>query len=618
MAKESNAPQGAAKKPALDTPTRVGEPAALQKNKSPMPKNSPTNPAVGKTTAEPIEIDGKIVRTDSPAIDGATQAFGEDTIASNPPPKQPANLAATQALGQETIAPESPEGSDMSSTPTSKSGDEQGSAPAGAVKGATILGDFKLLKKIGQGGMGAVYKAQQVSTNRVVAVKVLAKELSGKDSYVQRFQRESRVMKELDHPNVLGCIEFGEARGFHYIAMEFVEGGSVEAWFKKLGRFSVGDALHIILKTAEGLKHAHEKNMIHRDIKPDNILLTKDGVVKVADLGLAKDTEEDTSLTKTGAGAGTPIYMAPEQARDVKHVDARVDIYAMGVMLYHFLTGKPPFKGATLVELISAKDIGKFDPIRKYNDEVPSKLDLIVDKMIAKDLKLRYASCDEVINALTPLGLANEELSFMTSAEEEPTAPATKTKRIVKPVTDTPAPAAKASPKTSMGTAAKATSKTSIGATAKGSAAKTNVPEEVEEAEHDVWYWKLVTQEGKSTTKKVTTDQIRVLIKSGHLEQTAEVSKTEKTGFRAAATFQEFQGAFKTRETATKANTKGQKYRDQYKEIEAADARRRRWGWLTRRFKGVGGMLLGLLWIVLILALVGAAGYVGWTYFLRP
>src|SRR5205823_1081593 len=157
-------------------------------------------------------------------------------------------------------------------------------------------------------------------------------------------------------------------------------------WLKKLGRFSVGDALHIILKTAEGLKHAHEKSMIHRDIKPDNILLTKDGVVKVADLGLAKDTEEDTSLTKTGAGAGTPIYMAPEQARDVKHVDARVDIYAMGVMLYVFLTGRPPFQGTTLVELISAKDIGKFDSIRKHNDDVPPKLDLIVDKMIAKDL----------------------------------------------------------------------------------------------------------------------------------------------------------------------------------------------------------------------------------------
>ena len=221
-------------------------------------------------------------------------------------------------------------------------------------------------------------------------------------------------MIKLDHPNVIRAFDFDldKEKNLHYLAIEFVEGGSIENWLKKLGRFSVGDALHIVLKAAAGLHHAHEKSLIHRDVKPDNLLLSKDGTVKVADLGLAKDTEEDTSLTKTGAGAGTPIYMAPEQARDVKHVDCRADIYALGVMLYVFLTGQPPFAGNTLVELISAKEKGKFDPMRKHNDEVPSKLDLIVDKMIAKDPKNRYASCQEVIDEIEPLGLATRTVKL--------------------------------------------------------------------------------------------------------------------------------------------------------------------------------------------------------------
>ena len=157
--------------------------------------------------------------------------------------------------------------------------------------------------------------------------------------------REARVMQKLDHPHVLACIDVGNQKAYHYLAMDYLEGGSVEDWLKKMTRFQLGDALHIILKTAEGLRHAHENSMIHRDIKPDNILLTKDGIVKIADLGLAKETDDNQSLTKTGTGAGTPIYMAPEQARDVKHVDARTDIYALGVMLYVFLTGRPPFNG---------------------------------------------------------------------------------------------------------------------------------------------------------------------------------------------------------------------------------------------------------------------------------
>src|SRR5207253_9210059 len=126
---------------------------------------------------------------------------------------------------------------------------------------------------------------------------------------------------------------------------------------------------------ARALGHAHEMDLIHRDIKPDNILLTSKGVVKVADLGLAKATSEDMGLTKTGTGAGTPLYMSPEQCRDVKRVDGRADIYSLGCMLYYFLTGEVPFKGETVVELYEAKEKGKFPPARQCNDEVPEHLD---------------------------------------------------------------------------------------------------------------------------------------------------------------------------------------------------------------------------------------------------
>jgi serine/threonine-protein kinase len=387
-----------------------------------------------------------------------------------------------------------------------------------------------------------------------------------------------------------------------------------------MGRFSIGDALHVVMKTCEALQHAHEKSIIHRDVKPDNILLTAEGTIKVADLGLAKDTDEDVSLTKTGAGAGTPVYMAPEQARDVKRVDARVDIYAVGVMMYVLLTGRPPFEGTTLVELIAAKEKGKFDPMRRHNDEVPSKLDLIVDKMISKDPKQRYASCQEVIEELEPLGLHAEHLSFF-APETNATMPALNDES-----TDEPA-----EPKTPTKIANKAAGKTKgpgkLAAKTAGPgkmAAKTIAPTnqaqvtqiEEDEIEHDVWYWNMVTPEGKIVTKKLNTEQIRALIKAGHLDQKAEISKTKNAGFRLAATFMEFQGAFKARETATKANIKGKNYKSQLADIEKEYDRKKRWGWLGRMFKGIGGTIFGLLWIAIILGIMAVGGYFGYMHFI--
>src|SRR5262249_4732620 len=151
-----------------------------------------------------------------------------------------------------------------------------------------VLGEFEVQKKLGQGGMGFVFKARQTSLDREVALKVLARHLADNKEYVARFYREAKVMAKLDHENIIRCFSVGESHGLHYMAMEYVDGGSLQNWLDKLGKFSVGDAVHATLAVARGLQHAHDQNLVHRDVKPDNALITKKGQIKVADLGLAK------------------------------------------------------------------------------------------------------------------------------------------------------------------------------------------------------------------------------------------------------------------------------------------------------------------------------------------
>ena len=247
------------------------------------------------------------------------------------------------------------------------------------------LGDFELKKRLGKGGMGEVFLARQISLDRMVALKTLSKELAKKGDFVARFEREARSMAKIDHPNVVKIYAVDSFKGIHFAAIEYIDGKSVQNWLDHLGRLSIADAVYIAIVSAEALKHAHSQNMVHRDIKPDNILITQKGVVKVADFGLAKAMDEDVSMTQSGTGLGTPLYMAPEQARNAKHVDERVDIYALGATLYHLLTGKLPFMASTALELILAKEKGTYPTARSLRSEIPERLDLIIDKMMAKD-----------------------------------------------------------------------------------------------------------------------------------------------------------------------------------------------------------------------------------------
>jgi len=467
---------------------------------------------------------------------------------------------------------------------------EEGQAPvvAAAAPKATTLGDFRLMKKLGQGGMGAVFKAQQLSLDREVAVKVLSKELSSKPAFVKRFQREAKVMAKLDHPNILRCYGAGSAQGYHFIAIEYVEGGSLEDWLKKLKKFSLGDSLHALITVARALEHAHELTMVHRDIKPDNILLTKKGIIKVADLGLAKAQDDDMQLTKTGTGAGTPIYMAPEQARDAKHVDHRTDIYALGCMLYVFLTGEAPFKGETLVELIEAKEKGKFKPMRQFDASIPERLDLIVDKMLAKKPELRYASCTDLADELEALGLENSSLSFF--GEVAPT----KTNRPGPskiPQSKPPMPAPK---RTAKPTAAPQEDEEV------DAEAKTTVDE-------NVWYVQFTSPAGKTITKKVATEELERLIKSDSIDAKAKVSRQADSGFRLVGTVREFADLFRTKQVRAKSDAGAGRFKSLVDKYDKQDQSRRFW-------RNLRNKVVPIIFWTILLGVLGAGAFFGYRY----
>jgi serine/threonine-protein kinase len=370
--------------------------------------------------------------------------------------------------------------------------------------------------------------------------------------------------------------------------MEYVEGGSIQDWLNKLGKFSLGDSLYLALICARALQHAHELNVIHRDIKPDNILLTKKGVVKVADLGLGKALDDDLGLTKTGTGAGTPLYMAPEQARDAKHIDGRTDIYALGVMLYHFLTGELPFKGETLVEMIESKEKGKFSPARKFNGEVPERLDLILDKMLVPKPEQRYQSCAELILDLESLAMANERLSFI----EPPPGPPSKTSQPPLP------------------------KRVNVVRSALGSSAPPAKTVSAPAAD-EYWFASFTGADGKAVTRKLTFMQLQALVKNSSLDANTQVSRTLKGGYRSLGTYPEFQGIVKAGRTKEKAERKAEKFKALYEKIDKQEKSRLRWRWFHNLVLRTGGFLGFILWLTIIAA-VGVGLYFAATQWIIP
>jgi serine/threonine protein kinase len=276
------------------------------------------------------------------------------------------------------------------------------------------LGGYRLLRKLGEGGMGTVYLAYSEAENQQVALKVLSETLAANPSYVERFYREARNGALLNHANIVRNLAVGQDpdTGLHYLVLEYVDGPSAHQLLDQLGRLPIPDAVHIALDMARALEHAHSRNIIHRDIKPDNILLSRSGLAKLADLGLAKRTDEASSLTATRQGFGTPYYMPYEQALNAKYADGRSDIYALGATLYHLLTGEVPFPGSSPLEILQKKEIGLFPPASSLNPDVPPALDQILNRMMARDPEQRYQTASELIIDLERCGLAPALPSF--------------------------------------------------------------------------------------------------------------------------------------------------------------------------------------------------------------
>ena len=281
-----------------------------------------------------------------------------------------------------------------------------------ARRGAKILAGFEVLEKVGQGAMGVVFKARQIALDRIVALKVLSPKLARDASFKERFLREARFSAKLNHLNVISGIDCGEEHGYLYFAMEFVHGRTTGEMLKERGRLSVEDAVKIVRQVADALQYAHSFNLVHRDVKPDNVMVDADGTAKLCDLGLAtlKRTERgerwgdrdddngdgDGSATKAGRVVGTPFYLSPEQAKGAENIDCRCDIYSLGATLYHYLAGRPPFEGRSR-EVMRQHVKSEAPSICELNAEVPVVLGQILSKMMAKDPAERYADPEELI-----------------------------------------------------------------------------------------------------------------------------------------------------------------------------------------------------------------------------
>ena len=287
----------------------------------------------------------------------------------------------------------------------------------GSKGGATQVANYKITTKIGQGAMGSIYKAVQVSMDRIVALKVLAPRYATNDRFRERFLREARAVAKLNHPNIIQGIDVGESNGVYYFAMEYIDGPTVGELLKRGGALDEKRALNIVMQITRALNHAFQHGIIHRDIKPDNIMLTRDGVAKLCDLGLAKvASEEGPESTRPGASMGTPYYISPEQARGEPDVDTRSDIYSLGATFYHCAVGQVPYPGDSAAVVISMHLTEPLTPPRQRNPLVTQPMEYIIMKMMEKAREDRYQTPQELLRDLDsvaaggmPEGFAIEE-----------------------------------------------------------------------------------------------------------------------------------------------------------------------------------------------------------------
>jgi hypothetical protein len=348
-------------------------------------------------------------------------AAGVDETA--PPPEDPGVTSAPTDV-------QASSGGSKIKTPKKKGRVEATDLPPDA---PTALGGYQVLKRLGEGGMGTVYLARQISLDRNVALKTMKPQWADIPRFLARFTREAYAAAQLVHHNIVQIYDIGEDKGTPFFSMEFVKGSNLGDLLKDKGKLDVEEAIGYILQAARGLKFAHDQGMVHRDIKPDNLMLNDQGIVKVADLGLVKTPEAaaaedaaeegaeggsgDVEVTAVGVAMGTPAYMAPEQGTNAAGVDHRADIYSLGCTLYILLTGRPPFQGKTAMEVITKHQSEPIVRPEVLVKRVPKRVSDILLKMLAKKPQERYADLDAVIRDLEGF-LGVQSVGPFTPSEE--------------------------------------------------------------------------------------------------------------------------------------------------------------------------------------------------------
>jgi len=292
------------------------------------------------------------------------------------------------------------------------------------------FGPYKVLDKIGEGGMAVVYKAYQESLGRYAAIKVLRAELARDEEFVARFRREALAVAQLNHPNILHVYDAGVANGVYYMAMGFVDGGSLKDLIGQ-GPVEPAYAASIAAQLADALDYAHKQGIVHRDVKPSNVLMTRDGRPMLTDFGIAKALYESAALTRTGISIGTPEYMAPEQIQG-QPVDGRTDIYALGIVLYEMVTGWAPFSTPTPVATLYKQVNEPPPPLHQVNVNVPDWLEGVVGKALAKRPEGRYQQAADLAAALRSRGAGGSPLAATTPAVAAVTPAATEGKPATK------------------------------------------------------------------------------------------------------------------------------------------------------------------------------------------
>jgi serine/threonine protein kinase len=284
------------------------------------------------------------------------------------------------------------------------------------------IGEYEVLAKIAEGGMGAVYKARHPATGQLVAIKVLPPVTAKNPVLMRRFEQEYRAASALDHPNIVRALDFCGTCQNPFLVMEFVDGESLGARVDRDGPMTEEQAIRIIAQVCQGLHKAHKLKMVHRDVKPDNILVTAEGVAKLTDLGLVKDAENEMNLTRTGRGLGTPNYMAPEQFRDAKNADVRCDIYSLGATLYTLLTAETPFGKVGPLDCWMRKQRNDLPTARELNPAVSERVSWAIQRAMSGDAAKRPASCKEFVEDLT--GVSIRPSQYGTESPMDSTPPA--------------------------------------------------------------------------------------------------------------------------------------------------------------------------------------------------